>query len=100
MNKNSKDLNIFNHKFLYTAYADDITFFSEDKISVFGTLNIFRKFSLVSGLRPNTTKCEIVTIGTLEEVNVALTGMKCINLMKKTVKILVVHFSYYRKTRT
>ena len=66
-NKNIKGLNIFNHEFLYTAYADDITFFLKDKISVFETLNIFYKFFLVSGLKPNTTKCEIAGIGTLKE---------------------------------
>ena len=63
--KNIKGSSIFNQKFLYTAYADDTTFFLKDKISVFETLNIFHKFSLVSGLSPNTTKCEIVEIGTL-----------------------------------
>ena len=61
-----------NNELLYTAYAHDITFFLKDKISVFETLNILRKFSLVSGLSPNTTKCETAGIGTLKGVNVAL----------------------------
>ena len=61
-----------NNEFLYTAYADDTTFFLKDKISVFETLNILRKFSLVSGLSPNTTKCETAGIGTLKRVNLAL----------------------------
>ena len=65
-NKNIKGASIFNHKFLYTAYADDTTFFLKDNISVFETLNIFHKFSLVSGLSPNTTKCEIAGILTLK----------------------------------
>ena len=60
-----------NNEFLYTAYAHD-TFFLKDKISVFETLNILRKFSLVSGLSPNTTKCETAVIGTLKRVNLAL----------------------------
>ena len=81
LNKNIKDLNNFNHKFLYTAA--DTTFFLKDKISVFETLNISHKFSLVSGQSPNTTKCEIAGIGTLKEVNVALCGMKCLILTKK-----------------
>ena len=34
-NKNIKGLNIFNHEFLYTAYADNTTFFLKHKISVF-----------------------------------------------------------------
>ena len=89
-NKNVKDLNIFNHEFLYTAYADDTTLFLKDMISVFKTLNIFHKFSLVSELSPNTTKCEIAGIGTLKEVNGALWGMKCLSITKNSVKILGV----------
>ena len=97
--KNVKGLNIFNHELLYTAYADDTTFFLKDKISVFETLNIFHKFVLVSGLSPNTKKCEIAGIGALKGVNVAACGMKCLNLWKETVKILGVRFSYYKKIR-
>ena len=87
-------MNIFNLEFLYTAYIYDTTFFLKDKISVFETLNVFYKFSLVSGLSPNTTKCETDGIGTLRGVNVALCGVKSLNLTKETVKILGVHFSY------
>ena len=47
-NKNTKDLNILNHEFLFTAYADNAILFLKDKNSVFETLNIFHKFSLVS----------------------------------------------------
>ena len=54
-------------------------------------------FSLVSRLRPKTTKCKIVDIGTLKGVNVALCGMKCFNLTKETVKILGAHFSDDKK---
>ena len=95
--KNIKGLNIFNHKFLYTAYADDTTFFLKDNISVFETLNIFHKFSLVSGLSPNSTKCETAGIGTLKGINVALCCMKYLNLIKEIVKILGVHFSCNKK---
>ena len=97
-NKNIKGLDIFNHEFLfYAAYADDTTFFLKDKNSVFETLIIFHEFSLVSRLSPNTTKCEVAGIGPLKAVNVALCGIKCLNLMKETVKILGVHFSYNKK---
>ena len=97
LNKNSKGLNIFDHKFLYTAYVDDTAFFLKYKNSFFATLNIFHKFSLVFGGSPNTTKCKKDGIGTLKGVNVALCGMKCLNLTKETVKILGVHFSYNKK---
>ena len=96
-NKNIKGWNIFNYEFLYTAYADDATFYLRDTNSVFETLNIFHKFSLVSGLSPNTTKCEIAGIGTLKGVNVARCRMKCLNLTKETMKILGIHLSYNRK---
>ena len=62
--------------------------------TLFETLNISHKFSLVSRLNPNTTKCEIASIGTLKEVNVALYGMKCLNLRKETVKVLSEIFCY------
>ena len=91
-NKNIKGLNIFQNEFLYTAYADGTNFFLKDKSSVFETSNIFHKFSLVSGLSPDTTKCEIASVGTLKGVNVALCGMKCLNLTKETVKIFGVDF--------
>ena len=94
MNKNIKGLNIFNHEFFYTGYADDATFFLKDKISDFQSLNLFHDFSLVSGLSPNTTKCEMAGVGALKAVNVALCGLKCLNLTKETVKI---HFSYSKK---
>ena len=83
-------MNIFDHKFLNTAYADDTTSFLKNKNLVFEILNIFHKFSLVS----NTIKCEIAGIGTLKEINVAPCGIKCLNLIKKTVKALGVHFSF------
>ena len=71
-------------------------FFLKDNISVFETLNIFHKFSLVSGLNPNI-KCEIAGIGTLKGVIVVLCGMKSLNLTKETVKICGLHFSYNKK---
>ena len=51
-------------------------------------------FSNFSGLKPNKTKCEIVAIGVLSGIQVALCGIKCVNLNNETVKILGVHFSY------
>ena len=99
LNKNIKGLNIFNQAFLYTSYADGTTFFLKDKISVFKTLNIFHKFSLVSGLSPTTTKCEIPG-NTLKGVNVALCDMKCLNLTKKNSENTWYSFLLHQKTRT
>ena len=76
-------MNIFAPDFLYTAYTDDTTFVLKDQISVFKILNIFHKFSLVFGQKPDTAKCEIDGIVTLKGVNVELYDMKRLNIMKK-----------------
>ena len=96
-NKNIKGLNIFNHEFLYIVYANYTTFFLKEKISVFEALNNSHKFSLVSGLSLNITKYEISSIDTLKGVNVAICGMKCLNLTKEIVEILGVKFSCNNK---
>ena len=63
-------------------------------------MNAFDQFSLVSGLNSNEAKCEIADIRVLKEVSLALCGMDCIDLTKKTIKILGIHFSYNKKLET
>ena len=87
-------LEIFNHKFLYTAYADDTTFFFKNEKSIIEIINLLTNFSEFSGLKPNKSKCEIVGIGALKGVNLALCGMKSVNLNNETIKVLGTHFSY------
>ena len=87
-------LEFFQNKILYTAYADDTTFFLKNKKSVEEVLFNFNEFSIFSGLKPNLSKCEIAGIGALKGVKVALCGMQCINLKEETLKILGIHFSY------
>ena len=82
-NKNIKGTNIFDNIFLYSAYADNTTFFVCDEVSVIEVMNAFDKFSLVSGLKPNEAKCEIAGIGVLKGVSLALCGMNCIDITKK-----------------
>ena len=60
-------------------------------------MNVFDTFSIYSGLKPNKSKCEIAGIGVLKEVSMKLCGMECIDLTKRSVKILVIHFSYNKK---
>ena len=60
-----KGIEIFEHCFLYTAYADDTTFYLKDAQSIENLVEIFNTFSLFSGLKPNLTKCEIAGIGAL-----------------------------------
>ena len=51
-----------------------------------------------SGLKPNKKECEVAGTCVKKGVKVALCGMKNINL-KKTVKILGVHYSYNKKLK-
>ena len=62
-------------------------------------LNDTETFSSFSGLRPNLYKCKIAGIGVLKNVNVALCGMKGINLTKESIKIIGVHISYNKKNQ-
>ena len=50
-------------------------------------LNDIETFSNFFGLPPNLDKCKIAGIGVLENVNVALRGMKKINQTKECIKI-------------
>ena len=93
-NPKFKGLNIFKHEFLYTAYADGTTFFLKDRNSITELMNALNTFSSFSKLKPYMKKCEIAGIGVLNGIQVALCGMKCINLNNETVKILSVQFSY------
>ena len=77
---NIKGFEIFQKKFIYTAYVDDTTFFLKNIESVINLLEIFKHFSQFSGLKQNKSKCEIVGIGVLKGVQVALCGMRCVNL--------------------
>ena len=58
-NKDIKGLNSFYHLLLYTAYADDTTFFPENKESIEELVKAFTLFSSFSGLKPNIFKCKI-----------------------------------------
>ena len=75
-------LTIFDHCYLYSAYADDTTFFLKDTISIKNMVDTFHLFSEFSGLKPNLSKCEITGIGVLKEVQVAVCGMRCVDLKK------------------
>ena len=90
-------MKFFQHIFLYTAYADDTTFFLKNEASIIEIIKTVDEFSKYSGLKANKSKCEIAGIGVLKGVKVALCGMKNIDLNNETVKILGIHFSYNKK---
>ena len=93
-NKNIKDLKMFDNTFLYTAYADDRTFFLKDKNSIKEPRDTINYFSSFTGLKANLYICEVAGIGALKEVKVAICGTKCIDLTKEAITILGVFFSY------
>ena len=93
-NNDIRGMTIFNYTFLYTAFADDSTFFLNDLLSVKNLVDTFKVFSLFSGLNANFSKCEIAGLGSLKGVLEAVCGLKSINLTTDTIKILGVHFSY------
>ena len=82
---------------MYNPHTDDTTFFVNNQTSVIEILKVCGNFPKISDLEPNKSKHEIAGIGALLGVRVALCSMKCINLNKKTVKILGIHFSYNKK---
>ena len=55
-NPNIKSLNICNIDFLYTAYADDTTFFLQNEKSATEDLNNFNFMSQFFGLKINKSK--------------------------------------------
>ena len=70
-----REIIIFNHAFLYTAFADGSTFFLNDLLSVKNLSDIFKVFSLFWGLKVNISKCEIAGPGSLKGVLEAV----CVN---------------------
>ena len=57
-------------------------------------VELFNTFSVFSILKPNLTKCKIMVIGALNEVQLAVCGMKRTDVFNKAIKILDTYFSY------
>ena len=96
-NSEIEGLQFFNHTFLYSAYADDTTFFLRNEKSATEVIKTFDKFSLFSGLKISNAKCEIAGIGVKKGAMMALCGMICIDLTEYVIKILGIYFSYNKK---
>ena len=68
-------------------------FFLKDAQSIKNLVEIFNT-SLFSGLKPNLTKGKISGVRALKGVQVAVCGMKCVDLYNEAIKILGTYFSY------
>ena len=93
-NRSIKGVEICGHIFDIVAYADDATAFVNDLESARLLLKTFGIFSKYSGLRLNESKTEICGIGVKRGVEVALCGMKSVDLVTSSVKIWGIYFSY------
>ena len=62
-------------------------------------VDTFFFFSYFSGSKTNLTKSEIAGIEVLKGIQVAVCGMRCIDLNVDTLKILGTHFSYDEKLK-
>ena len=69
-------------------------FFLKDSQSIAPLVKIFKPFSLFPGLKPNLPKCEIVGMGALKGVQLAVCGLKCTDLRNEAIAILATYFSY------
>ena len=63
-------------------------FLLKDAQSIENLFETFNTFFFL-GLKPNLTKCVIAGIGALQGVQVAVCGMRCIDLCNEAIKILV-----------
>ena len=93
-NPNIKGLKLCNFEYKLTAFADDTTFFCSDLNSAKLIIDNFGIFSKYSDLITNTDKCEICGIGVKRGEKIALCGMKYVNLLTDSIKILGIHYSY------
>ena len=92
-NADISGITIFNHAFLYNAFADDSTFFLDGFLSFKNLIDTLKVFSLFSGLKANFNKCEIAGLCSLKGASEAVCRLKSINLTAHNIKILGVHFS-------
>ena len=80
-NPHIKGLSIFDHCYLYSAHADDTSFFLKDVNSIKKIVNSFHIFSGFSGLRSNLRKREIGGTGVLKGLRVGVCGIQCVDLV-------------------
>ena len=91
--KKNQWLDIINYHFLYSAYADDSTFFLRNIESVMELARTFKEFSSFSELNPIMSKWEIAGIGNLKGVETAVCCIKNNDFTKDAVKIIEISFS-------
>ena len=87
-NKDIKSLKILGNTSLYTAYADDTTFFKKELGLIKELLNTISLYQWFSGLKPTLSNWKVAGIRLLRGVEVAVCGIKCTDLTKDATKVL------------
>ena len=75
-NNDIKRVKVLDFEYLYTAYADDTTFFISDLDSVHLIFSIFDEFSIYSGMKINRSNCELAGIAVKRSVLTTLCDAK------------------------
>ena len=60
---------------------------------------MLNQFYTILGLRPGLSKRELAGIGLPEDAKVALCGLKSVDLIQESIKILGVHIFYNKSFR-
>ena len=92
-NKEIKRSQFFYHLFLYAVFADDTTFFLENKESVEELAKIFTLFSYFSGSKLNISKRKICELDPPKGVEMAACSMQSVDLTR-AYKVFGIYFSY------
>ena len=95
--RNSKDIRgikVDNEEIRLSLFADDLTGFLRDNLSLVSFLKLIEDYGSCSGLKISHEKSEIMLLGnrtyTIQQDNAVSGNLK----IKKAVKILGVHFTY------
>ena len=92
--KDIRGIKVDKEEIRLSLFADDLTGFLKDNLSLVNFLKLIEDYGICSGLKINHDKSEIMILGncspTLQQDNVISCNLK----IKKVVKILGVHFTY------
>ena len=93
-NHKIEGVRIFGHEIKISAFADDVTYFLANLNSLEELLRLLAMFKLFSSLKVNFEKSDLCGIGAMKGVEGAFCGVKCLNLLSDSIKILGVYFSF------
>ena len=92
--KDIRGIKVDKEEIRLSLFADDLTGFLKDNLSLVHFLKLIEDYGICSGLKINHDKSEIMILGnyssTLQQDNAVPCNLK----IKKVVKILGVHFTY------